>query len=291
MRRSSFFLIPLCLLAVQSLSSCSSHTNCSQDSTCGDHNVANQVSSPSQGKGTPPLKFTVDETDPWDVCAGGSGKVYLKAPALTEVSQHINESKALTTAQRSAFDKQLAQFDGEHEGVPADYILISLTLQGASGQAVVVPGVTVNVVDVKPTPQNSLRIAGGGGCGGANYSTFLLNLDKPDPRPTFKQGEMADGKMRSRGFPVQVAENDTETLSFIAFTTAGIHDFTLGVKWASEGRTGIVKVTATGGRPFVVASGVKGRKYDCQFQDGSCSPRKFTFDPKDPLGNALPIVE
>ncbi|MFD7446724.1 hypothetical protein [Streptomyces sp. NPDC059909] len=266
-----------------------STNECSGGSVCGGGNSVDLSGKQSPTTPTTPLTYSVSESDPWDACEGGPGKVFLRAPSLDDIAAHVNSGASQTTAEVAAYKKQLAEFDRDHNAVTADRTTITLTLQGKTSRAVTIQDITVNVADVKPTPATSVRVQRVGGCGDSNVSSFLVNLDKKVPRLEFKEGRNSTGQMRVRGFPVQITESDSEVLTLVAFTTADVHTFSLVVHWTSDGDPGTTEVKADSGALFSVASGNGGRQYDYQQQDGTFTPQRYKMDPEDPLGDPLPI--
>ncbi|MFF4230578.1 hypothetical protein [Streptomyces sp. NPDC001820] len=291
MKRPIALLCGLAICAGPVLLGCS-HNECNDSSVCGDGNSNNRNGSEAPKKASgPPFTFTSRESDPWDACENGPGRVYPKAPPLEDIAAHVDIGAARTSAEVAAHNKRLASFDSNHSAVTADRTTIDLTLQGKTGRAVTIQNISVDVVDVKPTPATGVRVRRIGGCGGSNFSAFLADLDKKTPTLAFKSGENAAGKMRVRGFPVQVTESDPETFTIVAFTTADVHTFSFVVEWSSEGVRRKTKVNKDNGTPFSVASGNGAPQYDYQQQDGTFTPPQFKMNPDDPLGDPVPIED
>ncbi|MFD9411011.1 hypothetical protein ACFWBN_28855 [Streptomyces sp. NPDC059989] len=263
-----------------------STNECSAGSVCGNSNAIGPTpTGDSKASDTAPLAFTVDEVNPWDSCDGGAGMVFLKPPALDEAAAELGRNQAVTTADESvAFWKRLEAFGNDHEAVAADYAIIHLSVQGKSARAVTVKNIAVKPQETRPLPKSSLRLRYAGGCGDANMSRFAANLDKKTPALEFKDGQNDQGKMRARGFPVQVSESDTENFVIVPFTSAGVHRFTLSIEWSSDGVSGTTEVRRNDKKEFAVASGNGGPQY-FYAQDGKFNPLTGRMNPDDPFAN------
>jgi hypothetical protein len=284
----------IALLAILTLFSgvpllgCSTN-QCSENSTCGNHNNTGHDDGTSPAPSGPPIVFTVLEHDAWDACDEGPGKVFLTAPTLPDIAMHLNAMGARTADQRAAYEKQLAAFDQKYHAVPADRTGIDLTIRGSSASAVTIQGISVSLIDVKPTPPTSVRVTVDGACGGSAYSSFQVDLDKQVPGLVFKSGQDADGRKRVQGFPVQVTQSDPEIFTVLPFATANVYTFRLVVHWSAGGVLGTTTVSENGGEPFAVASGSGAHQYDYQPQNGMFSAQTMKMNPSDPLGQLVPI--
>ncbi|MFR9795102.1 hypothetical protein ACL02U_04220 [Streptomyces sp. MS06] len=284
------------LLSTGLLFGCSKN-ECSGGSVCGGHNNVGRTESQSVGPASPsstteaPFTYTVSENDPWDACEGGLGRVYPKPPpALDAIAAHLDGRPGQTAAEAAEGRKKLATFDEQHHAITADLTIITLTLQGRSSHAVVINKVRPDVLGVKPTPAGSVRVQRVGSCGGTNESSFLVDLDKEKPELEFKEGQDATGRMRVKGFPVQVTDDDPEVLTIVAFTVSGVHSFGFTVDWTSDGRSGSTQVRGADDGPFSVASDIGGTQYDYSMQEGGFTSHTSRIDPADPLGDALPLA-
>ncbi|MEU3911425.1 MULTISPECIES: hypothetical protein [unclassified Streptomyces] len=275
----------LALCANLLLSGCSTN-ECSGGSVCGAGNAVGPTSTgDSKASDTAPLVFTVEEVNPWDSCDGGAGMVFLKPPALDEAAAELGRNKDVRTADQSAaFWKRLEAFGSAHEAVTADYAIIHLHVQGKTARAVTVKNIVVEPQETRPLPKSGLRLRYDGACGDANMSRFAANLDKQKPTLEFKDGQSDAGTMRVRGFPVQVSESDTENFVIVAFTSAGVHRFTLSIEWSSGGVSGTTEVRRDNKKEFTVASGNGGQQYSYE-QDGTFQPITTRMNPDDPFAH------
>ncbi|MFJ8043975.1 hypothetical protein ACIRBX_26085 [Kitasatospora sp. NPDC096147] len=279
----------LALCLALPLAACTSN-HCTGSATCGNENSRVEAPTGGPSSASAPFTFTVEQVDPWDACAGGRGKVYLRAPDRSEVAAQLDARQLTTSAEREEQQRARAAFDRQHDAVPADYSVITLTLRGTGSAAVTISSVTPEVTEQKPVPPEALRIAPVGACGNSNLSSFLVDLDRERPALVFKEGEDADGRKRVRGFPVQVTQSDPEVLTLIPLTTGGLHSFAFVVHWSDGSALGTTRVTATDGKPFTVASGNGAHQYDYLMQGGVFTEPTFRMNPADPLGEPLPLT-
>ncbi|MEV6583271.1 hypothetical protein AB0M92_34510 [Streptomyces sp. NPDC051582] len=270
------------------LMGCSTN-ECSAGSVCGNSNaVGSETAGGSKAQSDAPLSFTVEEVNPWDSCDGGAGVVFMKPPTLDEAAAELGRNRTVTTAEETAaFWKRLESFGGTHDAAPADLTIIRLNVQGRSGHAVTVKDISVKQQESLPLPKQSLRLRYAGGCGDANMSRFAVNLDKKSPKLEFKDGQSDTGSMRVRGFPVKVSESDPENFVIVAFTSAGLHRFSLSIEWSSDGASGATEVKSKDQKEFAVASGNGGPQYSYG-QDGKFQPITYRMNPEDPFGEIPP---
>ncbi|HEY9329525.1 MAG TPA: hypothetical protein VIS09_15030 [Streptomyces sp.] len=138
-------------------------------------------------------------------------------------------------------------------GVDAGKMLIELTLQGASQQAVVLKALHVRVVKQEAAtdwPAYSM----GEGCGsGIVPQTFNIDLDDGQPVSRPVAGEDAGKVVAAKNFPYQVSSTDVEVFHLDAHTED--HDVTwyLELDWSSGGRTGTLRIDDNG-KPFRTSS-------------------------------------
>ncbi|MXM64601.1 hypothetical protein GR925_14390 [Streptomyces sp. HUCO-GS316] len=204
-----------------------------------------------------PLTAEATVVDPWDVCAGGAGKVFLKPPSLPAVTQEFG--KRWNGSDPDYY--KTSTFDARHQAKPANYAIVNLLIQGKTSQAVVIERITVKPVSVQDAPKG-LRLRTSGACGDANMSRFLTNLDSPQPRLTFKDGRDEDGKRRVSSFPYKVTNSDPETAVIVPMTNAHYARFTFVVSWKSGTESGELEVgdSSRDNAPFEVASGSASQK-------------------------------
>ncbi|MFJ3519756.1 MULTISPECIES: hypothetical protein [unclassified Streptomyces] len=282
--------VTLALGAGVLMTGCSTN-ECSAGSVCGNSNAVGPKATGDAGaQGDAPLAYTVEEVDPWDNCDGGVGVVFMKPPTLDAAAAELEGNKAVTTAEEAAaFSKRLETFGNAHEAATADRTIIRLNVQGKSGRAVTVKNIAVKPQAVQPLPKQSLRLQYAGGCGDANMSRFAANLDSKSPKLEFKDGQSDTGSMRVRGFPVTVSESDPENFVIVAFTSSGLHRFSLSIEWSSDGVSGTTEVKSSDQKEFAVASGIGGPQY-LYGQDGKFQPITFRMNPEDPFADVLPLA-
>ncbi|MFG2616499.1 hypothetical protein ACGFXC_02675 [Streptomyces sp. NPDC048507] len=273
------------------LAGCSTN-ECSAGSVCGNSNAVGRTATtgaPAPGpSGETPLTYTVEEVNPWDSCDGGRGVVFMKPPALDEAAAELGRNKSVTNAEENtAFQKRLEAFGTTHEAAPADVTTLRLNVQGKTGRAVTLKNITVKPQGTQPLPKESLRLRYEAGCGDGNVSRFSVNLDKRTPTLEFKEGQSDTGTMRVRGFPVKVSESDPENFEIVAFTSAGLHRFTLSIEWSADGVPGTTEVKRNDKKDFAVASGNGGPQYSYG-QDGRFTALTTRMNPEDPFAEPAP---
>ncbi|MFI7239975.1 helix-turn-helix domain-containing protein [Streptomyces cyaneofuscatus] len=142
-------------------------------------------------------------------------------------------------------------------GVDAGNMLLQLTVQGTSREAVVLKGLYVRVVSRKaPLPWSAYLM--GNGCGsGIAPQTFASDLDSGHPVITPVPGSQGDRTIPAVPFPYKVSSEDVEV--FNLDMKAGGYDVTwyLELKWSSGGREGMLRIDDHG-KPFRT-SGMRGR--------------------------------
>ncbi|MEV8319393.1 hypothetical protein AB0Q95_35070 [Streptomyces sp. NPDC059900] len=206
------------------------------------------------------LPFTAETTvvDPWDVCVGGAGMVFLKPPSLKAVKQEFGKR---WSGDDPNYWKE-STFDTRYEAKPANYSIVNLLIQGKTSKAVVIERISVKPVSVKDAPKG-LRLRTWGGCGDANMSRFLVDLDTERPQLKFRDGRDDDGKRRVSSFPYKVTSNDPETAVIVPMTNEHDYRFKFVIEWKSGADSGELEVGdgSRGDAPFEVVSGSASEQY------------------------------
>ncbi|OCC09672.1 helix-turn-helix transcriptional regulator [Streptomyces sp. PTY087I2] len=142
-------------------------------------------------------------------------------------------------------------------GVDAGNMLLQLTVQGTSREAVVLKGMNVRVVSRKaPLPWSAYLM--GNGCGsGITPQTFAADLDAGHPTLRAVPGTQGDIEVPAVDFPYKVSSEDVEVFN-LDMEAAG-YDVTwyLELEWSSGGKEGTLRIDDHG-KPFRL-SGMKGR--------------------------------
>ncbi|MFC9942532.1 helix-turn-helix domain-containing protein [Streptomyces pratensis] len=139
------------------------------------------------------------------------------------------------------------------DGVDGGDMKLELTLQGTSGEAVVLNGLHVRVLG-RNAPLAWGAYSMGNGCGGGiTPQTFDIDLDDSRPRAKPVAGEDAGVAVPAKDFPYRVSSTDVEVFHLDAHVEG--HDVTwyLELEWTSGGRSGILRVD-DGGKPFRTSS-------------------------------------
>ncbi|MFJ2091946.1 helix-turn-helix domain-containing protein [Streptomyces sp. NPDC087901] len=156
-----------------------------------------------------------------------------------------------------AADRARRSWAAQLGGVDGGKMLIELTAQGASQEAVVLKALHVRVVKQEAAtdwPAYSM----GEGCGsGIVPQTFNIDLDDSQPVSRPVAGEDAGKAVPAKNFPYRVSSTDVEVFRLDAHTED--HDVTwyLELEWSSGDRSGTLRIDDNG-KPFRTA-GMKNR--------------------------------
>ncbi|WP_406394273.1 helix-turn-helix domain-containing protein [Streptomyces sp. NBC_00887] len=138
-------------------------------------------------------------------------------------------------------------------GVDGGDMMLELTLQGASREAVVLKGLHVRVVG----RERALAWAAysmGEGCGsGITPQSFDIDLDESLPRSRPVAGQDGGVVVPAKDFPYRVSSTDVEVFHLDAHVEG--HDVTwyLELEWSSGGRSGSLRIDDNG-KPFRTSS-------------------------------------
>ncbi|MFJ7058982.1 helix-turn-helix domain-containing protein [Streptomyces microflavus] len=142
-------------------------------------------------------------------------------------------------------------------GVDAGNMLLQLTVQGTSREAVVLKGLYVRVLSRKaPLPWSAYLM--GNGCGsGIAPQTFASDLDAGHPVITPVPGTQGDRVIPAVPFPYKVSSEDVEVFNLDMKAQGYDVSWYLELKWSSGGREGMLRIDDQG-KPFRT-SGMRGR--------------------------------
>ncbi len=138
-------------------------------------------------------------------------------------------------------------------GVDGGQMMLELTVQGTSEQAVVLKDLNVRVLN-RSAPLKRSAFSMGEGCGsGIAPQSFDIGLDNSRPTLTPVAGQQGDRKVPAKDFPFRVSSNDVEVFDLDAHVEG--HDVTwyLELEWSSGGQTGTLRID-DGGQPFRTSS-------------------------------------
>ncbi|MFG2431709.1 helix-turn-helix domain-containing protein [Streptomyces sp. NPDC048590] len=139
------------------------------------------------------------------------------------------------------------------DGVDGGAMKLALTVQGTSGEAVVLNGLHVRVLGRNPAlAWNAYSM--GSGCGsGVTPQSFDVDLDDSLPRSKPVAGQDGDMVVPAKDFPYKVSSTDVEVFHLDAHVEG--HDVTwyLELEWTSGGRSGTLRID-DGGKPFRTSS-------------------------------------
>ncbi|MFE6700462.1 helix-turn-helix domain-containing protein [Streptomyces sp. NPDC057718] len=142
-------------------------------------------------------------------------------------------------------------------GVDAGNMLLQLTVQGTSREAVVLKGMHVRVLSRKaPLPWSAYRM--GNGCGsGITPQSFASHLDAGNPVLRPVPGTQGDIEVPAVDFPYKVSSEDVEVFNLDMKAVSYDVTWYLELEWSSGGKDGVLRID-DGGKPFRT-SGMKGR--------------------------------
>ncbi|MGY3680685.1 helix-turn-helix domain-containing protein [Streptomyces sp. TE33382] len=139
------------------------------------------------------------------------------------------------------------------DGVDGGDMMLELTLQGTSKEAVVLQGLHVRVL-ARDAPLPWAAYSMGDGCGsGITPQSFDIDLDDGRPRSKPVAGMQGDTVVPAKDFPYRVSSTDVEVFNLDAHVEG--HDVTwyLELEWSSGGRSGTLRIDDRG-RPFRTSS-------------------------------------
>ncbi|MFH9297087.1 helix-turn-helix domain-containing protein [Streptomyces sp. NPDC017520] len=142
-------------------------------------------------------------------------------------------------------------------GVDAGSMLLQLTVQGTSREAVVLKGMHVRVVSRKaPLPWSAYLM--GNGCGsGIAPQTFTSHLDAGHPTLRPVPGRQGDVVVPAVDFPYKVTSEDVEVFNLDMKAVGYDVSWYLELEWSSGGKEGVVRIDDHG--KLFRTSGMKGR--------------------------------
>ncbi|MFE7109107.1 helix-turn-helix domain-containing protein [Streptomyces sp. NPDC057575] len=138
-------------------------------------------------------------------------------------------------------------------GVDGGSMQLELTVQGKSGQAVVLNGLHVRTLSRK-APLAWSAYSMGEGCGsGITPQSFDVDLDDSRPDLTPVAGQQGDVRVPPKDFPFRVSSTDVEVFDLKVHVEGHDVSWYLDLEWSSGGRTGMLRID-DGGKPFRTSS-------------------------------------
>ncbi|MGW1409598.1 helix-turn-helix domain-containing protein [Streptomyces sp. NPDC002403] len=138
-------------------------------------------------------------------------------------------------------------------GVDGGNLLLEVTVQGKSGQAVVLKGLHVRTLSRK-APLAWSAYSMGDGCGsGITPQSFDIDLDDGRPALTPVAGKQGDVRVPPKDFPFRVSSTDVEVFDLNAHVEGHDVSWYLELEWSSGDRTGMLRID-DGGKPFRTSS-------------------------------------
>ncbi|WP_369213940.1 hypothetical protein [Streptomyces flavofungini] len=199
----------------------------------------------------PSMLAVVSSTvDPANNCEGGGGYVF-PGPASS----------------LRGFQKYLGGAGGRgpylaaHRGVPADYLLVQLTVQSRSDTAIVIDRLKINVKGKIKPPQRSSFIAPFGQCGEAEVRNLAFNLDRSATSYRAVQVKGLDDKRQLGKLPATITRDEPEVITVIPYTLKAGYRFTVELSWIEDGERRSMEIDDKG-HPFSMVSRVNSDTYD-----------------------------
>lgn len=198
---------------------------------------------------------------------GGSGSVTgLGAPPTVNISsynwdepcgQHYLVNRGPDELDPPPAPQDRRRWAESYGGVDAGNMLLQLTVQGTSREAVVLKGMHVRVLSRKaPLPWSAYLM--GNGCGsGIAPQTFAAHLDAGHPTLRPVPGKQGDVVVPAVDFPYKVTSEDVEVFNLDMKAVGYDVTWYLELEWNSGGNEGVLRIDDHG-KPFRT-SGMKGR--------------------------------
>ncbi|MFE6040825.1 helix-turn-helix domain-containing protein [Streptomyces sp. NPDC056452] len=138
-------------------------------------------------------------------------------------------------------------------GVDGGDMMLELTLQGASKEAVVLKGLHVRVVGREPALAWTAYSMGEGCGSGITPQSFDIDLDDGQPWTQPVAGQDGGSVVPAKDFPYRVSSTDVEVFNLDAHVEG--HDVTwyLELEWSSGSRSGSLRIDDNG-KPFRTSS-------------------------------------
>jgi hypothetical protein len=226
---------------------------------------ASASASPS---GTPSVKPSAGSGpgQPQGGGAGGGSGTGLGAPPAVSISsynwaepcgQHYLVNRGPDELDPPPAPQDRRGWAESYGGVDAGSMLLQLTVQGTSREAVVLKGMHVRVVSRKaPLPWSAYLM--GNGCGsGIAPQTFTSHLDAGHPTLRPVPGKQGDVVVPAVDFPYKVTSEDVEVFNLDMKAVGYDVTWYLELEWSSGGKEGTLRIDDHG-KPFRT-SGMKGR--------------------------------
>ncbi|MFJ8887939.1 helix-turn-helix domain-containing protein [Streptomyces sp. NPDC102402] len=159
-------------------------------------------------------------------------------------------------------------------GVDGGDMMLELTLQGTTGEAVVLNGLHVRVLGRDAALARSAYSMGSGCGSGITPQSFEIDLDDSRPRSKPVAGTDGDTVVPAKDFPYRVSSTDVEVFNLDAHVEG--HDVTwyLELEWTSGGRSGTLRID-DGGEPFRTSSLTARPKYQYRSDTAQWVPEEY----------------
>ncbi|MCF3120426.1 hypothetical protein IPZ68_12040 [Streptomyces arenae] len=199
----------------------------------------------------PSMLAVVSETvDPTNLCAGGGGFVFPEPiSGLRGFQKYLRDSRGM------------APYVDAHRGVPADYLLVDLTVQNRGDSAIVIDRIEIKVKGRIQPPRNSSFISPFSQCGEAKVRNLAFNLDRSTTSYEAVQVEGYSDARQLGKLPATITRDDPEVVTVIPYTLKAGYRFTVLLSWIENGERRSMEIDDKG-RPFALVSRVNSTEYD-----------------------------
>ncbi|MGW3311483.1 hypothetical protein ACWDG9_33425 [Streptomyces sp. NPDC001073] len=251
--------------------------------------VADAVVAPfGDDKPAAPMSVKIEQADPYDNCLNQEGTIFPHTIAGLSGfgAAHAGPEPPVTTEKSKKSAQAIQVWDAAHGAVPSDMTTIYVHIQGKSDEAVTLTDISVNVLETHEAPSGVRMTYTPGGCGDDNESRFAVQTDRHTPHVAFLSGRSDSAEKRVEGFPVRVSAQDTENLELVAYSLYKETRFTFSLDWVSGDDSGTYEITASDGKPFVVASSKNAKPYSYT----SWENNKVAPNPTDGWDGSIPYA-
>lgn len=157
-------------------------------------------------------------------------------------SYHVVPPALVASVQPYSNVRNDPAFKNAPDGIYTDVVV---TLQGKSGVATILQGITVHVTS-REKPAGAAFRNGEPECGSISPAFFGINLDHDDPQAASLPGRHGDPP---RPFPFTISDSDPEVFHIYGVTHTCDCRWYVDIEWSSAGTTGTMTVDDHG-QPF-----------------------------------------
>lgn len=158
------------------------------------------------------------------------------------ISNANDEDQQRLISPRAGTDTTYAAIQRGNDGVA-----LTVTLQTASKEAILITGVRFNFTQKRTVPNRGSLYNPGGCGGGVTVRPFSVGLDYAPPTLKALPGVSDDGSpLPPLKFPFKISASDPESFEFRLNSELNYYEFTLEVDWRAPGQAGKTVVDDSG---------------------------------------------